>query len=142
MVFSAEFALAFSSACVRANMSFAGRQPNRRRGSEGYCCRSSTEQQRAVAGPCKMNFVVVFLCAEFAFPFSSPCVRANMSFEERQPSRRRGSEGDWCRSSTEQQLADAVSCKMNFAGCFLCAEFAFPFSSPCVRANMSFTARQ
>ena len=41
-------------------MSFAGRQPNRRRGSEGYCCRSAPEQQREDAGPCKMNFVVVF----------------------------------------------------------------------------------
>ena len=41
-------------------MSFAGRQPSRRRGSEGYCCRSATQQQRAGAVPCKMNFVVVF----------------------------------------------------------------------------------
>ena len=46
--------------CWNANMSFAERQPNLRRGSEGYCCRSATEQQRADAGPCKMNFVVVF----------------------------------------------------------------------------------
>ena len=41
-------------------MSFAGRQPSRRRGSEGYFCRSATEQQRAGAVPCKMNFVVGF----------------------------------------------------------------------------------
>ena len=41
-------------------MSFAGQKPSRRRGSEGYCCRSATEQQRAGAVPCKMNFVVVF----------------------------------------------------------------------------------
>jgi hypothetical protein len=41
-------------------MSFAEQQPSRRRGSEGYFCRSATEQQRAGAGPCKMNFVVVF----------------------------------------------------------------------------------
>ncbi len=56
LCFCAEFAFAFSSACVRANMSFAGRQPSRGRGSEGDCCRSATEQQRAVAAPCKMNF--------------------------------------------------------------------------------------
>ena len=56
LCFCAEFAFAFSSACVRANMSFAGRQPSRRRGSEGDCCRSATEQQRAGAEPCKMNF--------------------------------------------------------------------------------------
>ena len=41
-------------------MSFAGPQPSRRRGSECYCCRFATEQQHAVAAPCKMNFVVVF----------------------------------------------------------------------------------
>ena len=41
-------------------MSFAELQPSRRRGSEGYCCRSATEQQRAVAVPCKMTFMVVF----------------------------------------------------------------------------------
>jgi hypothetical protein len=41
-------------------MSFAGVQPSRRRGSEGYCCRSATEQQRADAVACKMNFVVGF----------------------------------------------------------------------------------
>ncbi len=41
-------------------MSFAEQQPSRRRGSEGYCCRSATEQQRAGANPCKMNFVVGF----------------------------------------------------------------------------------
>ena len=41
-------------------MSFAGQQPNRRRGSEGYCCRSATEQHRADAVACKMNFVVGF----------------------------------------------------------------------------------
>ncbi len=46
--------------CWNANMSFADQQPNRRRGSEGYCCRSATEQQRADAVPCKMNFVVGF----------------------------------------------------------------------------------
>ena len=46
--------------CWNANMSFAGHQPSRRRGCEGYCCRSATEQQRAVAVPCKMNFVVGF----------------------------------------------------------------------------------
>ena len=46
--------------CWNANMSFAEQQPNRRRGSEGYCCRSATEQQREVAVPCKMNFVVGF----------------------------------------------------------------------------------
>ena len=44
--------------CWNANMSFADQKPNRRRGSEGYCCRSATEQQRADAVPCKMNFVV------------------------------------------------------------------------------------
>jgi hypothetical protein len=41
-------------------MSFAEQQPDRRRGSEGFCCRSATEQQRAEAEPCKMNVVVVF----------------------------------------------------------------------------------
>jgi hypothetical protein len=41
-------------------MSFAGQQPNRRRGCKGYCCRSATEQPRAVASSRKMNFVVVF----------------------------------------------------------------------------------
>ena len=41
-------------------MSFAEQQPNRRRGSEGYCCRSATAQQRAGAVACKMNFVVGF----------------------------------------------------------------------------------
>ena len=46
--------------CWNANMSFADQQPNRRRGSEGYFCRSATEQQRADAVPCKMKFVVVF----------------------------------------------------------------------------------
>ena len=33
--------VAFTFLCVRANMSFAGRQPNRRRGSEGDCCCSA-----------------------------------------------------------------------------------------------------
>ena len=46
--------------CWNANMSFAEPQPSRRRGSEGYCCRSATEQQRAGTVACKMNFVVVF----------------------------------------------------------------------------------
>ncbi len=46
--------------CWNANMSFAEQQPSRRRGSEGYCCRSATEQQRADVVPCKMIFVVVF----------------------------------------------------------------------------------
>ncbi len=41
-------------------MSFAVQQPSWRRGSEGFCCRSATEQQRAEAVPCKMNFVVGF----------------------------------------------------------------------------------
>ena len=41
-------------------MSFAEQQPSRRRGSEGDCCRSATEQQRAGAGPCKIDFVVDF----------------------------------------------------------------------------------
>ncbi len=50
-------------------MSFAGRQPSRRRGSEGYCCRSATEQQRADAGPCKMNFVVVFYVVNLGLLF-------------------------------------------------------------------------
>jgi hypothetical protein len=45
---------------VSADMSFAERQPILRRGSEGYCCRSATEQQRAGAGPCKKTFVDVF----------------------------------------------------------------------------------
>jgi hypothetical protein len=40
-------------------MSFAERKPIRRRGSEGACCRSAAEQQRAVAVPCKMHFGVV-----------------------------------------------------------------------------------
>jgi hypothetical protein len=57
MFFSAEFAFAFSSACVMTNMSFAGRQPSRQRWSEVHCCRSATQQQRADAAPCKMNFV-------------------------------------------------------------------------------------
>ena len=50
-------------------MSFAAKQPNRRRGSEGYCCRSATEQQRAGAGPCKMNFVVVFYVVNLGLLF-------------------------------------------------------------------------
>ena len=104
--------------CRNTNMSFAARQPNRRRGSEGYCCRSATEQQRADAGPCKMNFVIGFLCGEFGFAFSSPCVRADMSFAGPQPNRRRGSDGYCCRSATEQQGADAVPCKMNFVVVF------------------------
>ena len=41
-------------------MSFAGLEPGRRRGSEGYCRRSATEQQPAVAISCTMNFVVGF----------------------------------------------------------------------------------
>jgi hypothetical protein len=40
-------------------MSFAVEQPSRRRGSEGACCRSAAEQQRADAEPCKMDFGVV-----------------------------------------------------------------------------------
>jgi hypothetical protein len=51
--------LPFSSAFVRANMSFAGQQPSRRRGSDGACCRSASEQQRADAKPCKMDFGAV-----------------------------------------------------------------------------------
>ncbi len=50
-------------------MSFADQQPNRRRGSEGYCCRSATEQQRAVSVPCKMNFVVVFYVVNLGLLF-------------------------------------------------------------------------
>ncbi len=50
-------------------MSFAGLQPNRRRGSEGYCCRSATEQQRAEAVPCKMNFVVGFYVVNLGLLF-------------------------------------------------------------------------
>ena len=46
--------------CWNTNMSFAEPQPSRRRGSEGYCCRSAAEQQRADAVPCKMNVVVGF----------------------------------------------------------------------------------
>jgi hypothetical protein len=61
MFFSAEFAFAFQLPCVRADMSFAGRQPSRRRGSEGHCCGSATEQQLADAVLCKMNVVDVFL---------------------------------------------------------------------------------
>ncbi len=57
---NANFFCFFSSACVRANMSFAEQQPSRQRGSEGDCHRSATEQQRAGAGPCKMNSVVDF----------------------------------------------------------------------------------
>ena len=70
----------------------------------------------------RLNLVSVWLCfsAEFAFAFSSACVRANMSFAVLQPSRRRGSEGDCCRSATEQQLAGAVACKMDFADVFQC----------------------
>ena len=55
--------------CWNANMSFAGRQPNRRRGSEGDCCRSATEQQRAESVPCKMNFVVVFYVVNLGLLF-------------------------------------------------------------------------
>ena len=55
--------------CWNANMSFAEQQPSRRRGSEGYCCRSATEQQRAGAGPCKMNFVVGFHVVNLGFLF-------------------------------------------------------------------------
>ncbi len=50
-------------------MSFAGQQPSRRRGSEGYCCRSATEQQRAGAVACKMNFVVVFYVVNLSLLF-------------------------------------------------------------------------
>ncbi len=50
-------------------MSFADLQPNRRRGSEGYFCRSATEQQRAEAVPCKMNFVVVFYVVNLGLLF-------------------------------------------------------------------------
>ncbi len=50
-------------------MSFAGQQPSRRRGSEGYCCRSATEQQRAGTVPCKMNFVVVFYVVDLGLLF-------------------------------------------------------------------------
>ena len=55
--------------CWNANMSFAEQQPSRRRGSEGYCCRSATEQQRAGAVPCKMNFVVVFYVVNLGLLF-------------------------------------------------------------------------
>ncbi len=41
-------------------MSFAGGQQHRQRGSEGDGRRSATEQQRAGAVPCKMNFADVF----------------------------------------------------------------------------------
>ena len=101
-------------------MSFAEPQPSRRRGSEGDCCRSATEQQRADAGPCKKldGFCSCFLCAEFAFSFSSRCVRADISFAEPQPNWRRGSEGYCCRSATEQQRAGAAPCKMNFVVVF------------------------
>ena len=55
--------------CWNANMSFAEQQPSRRRGSEGYCCRSATEQQRAGAVPCMMNSVVVFYVLNSRFLF-------------------------------------------------------------------------
>ncbi len=122
-----EFGFAFSPPCVRANMSFAALQPSRRRGSEGYCCCSATEQQRASSKPCKMNFVVVFLCGEFGFAFSSPCVRADFSFAGRQPHRRRGSEGYCCRFATKQHRADAVPCKINFVVVFYVLNFFFLF---------------
>ncbi len=50
-------------------MSFAEPQPSRRRGSEGYCCRSATEQQRADAVACKMNFVVGFYVVNLGLLF-------------------------------------------------------------------------
>ena len=50
-------------------MRFAGLQPDRRRGSECYWCCFATEQQRAGAGPCKMNFVVVFYVVNLGLLF-------------------------------------------------------------------------
>jgi hypothetical protein len=50
-------------------MSFAAQQPSRRRGSEGYCCRSATEQHRGGAVACKMNFVVVFYVVNLGLLF-------------------------------------------------------------------------
>ncbi len=50
-------------------MSFAELQPSRRRGSEGTCCRSAAEQQRADAGPRKMDCGVVLYLQTSRSPF-------------------------------------------------------------------------
>jgi hypothetical protein len=81
--------------------------------------------------------------------FSSPSVRANMSFAGLQPCWRRGSEGN-CFSSAreyqveskeEQQLEITVARKLNFRSLFRFLSFRSYFYR-CVRANMSFAEQQ
>jgi hypothetical protein len=54
---------------LATNVSFAVLQPSRRRGSEGDCNRSATEQQLAVTATCKINFGVDFYVLKLGLLF-------------------------------------------------------------------------
>jgi hypothetical protein len=70
MFFGAEFAVLFPSSCVRADVSCAGRQPNRRRGGGRSRRWSASESKRADSEPCKMKFRDVFCLWSFRVVFA------------------------------------------------------------------------